>query len=464
MISILFAAVGLFAILLLWKRQRPAFIASFIILYSLAYRIIDITYLDLFGPLYAIELDRHVGGNGAAPMFVFASLCFIIPVGLIANKKRILAGIEAPVQSSPYLDGLQRGALIALGALIAFLYLNMLWIGTIPLFVGMDRLDYNPISGLLHNRAYQLNFLLSGTLGIFTVLPRLRGGRFSLSFIVLFMSLLLYWALTGNRFSALLVTCTYYALPFAAVVAMYQKGVLRARNADDPLSALFSLKVIAPVAAMVASVSLIGLVVNSYYSVRNYSDPVYHITQRVLVQPVQTWATTWQRTSADDLGLNNAVISYVFSDLAQLDGNPTVRYLMEIELGYFRANELLNVGHQYAGGYPEIFFELFGFWAPLPLMILLGCGAGYLCFFTIRSLCRGMVLSAFMAIYLSYGFMIAYLGGMISFVLAPSYLIKLVVLIIFIIGERNILSRKSPHAGRLSLPETTFPVRHYVQR
>lgn len=459
MISIVAALLGLLAVLLLWKRQRPAFIAGFIVVYTLTYRIIDITYLDLYGPLYAVELGRHAGGNVAAPMFVIACLCFLVPLSVIASRKRILAGIADPAPSHSYLDGLQRAALAACGAVVAFLYLDMLRIGTIPLLAGMDRLEYNPMSGLLHNRVYELNFLLSATLGIFTVLPRLRGGPFAIAFTMLFMLLLMYWALTGNRFSALLVTCSYYALPFAAVVAMQQKGILRA-SANDPWGALFSLRVLAPVGVLIASVTFAGLVINSYYSVRNYADPVYHMTQRVLVQPVQTWATAWERTDVDR-GMNEGAIDYVIFNPPDPGGNPTMRYIMELELGYFRANALLNVGHQYAGGYPEILFELFGFWLPLPIMILLGSAAAYLLYFAIRSLCRGMVLSAFMAIYLSYGFSVSYLGGMLSFLLAPTYAIKLIAFITCIIAERHILSRRPRGPASVSLSGAATPaLRH----
>jgi len=458
MISILAAMVGLLAVFLLWKRQRPAFIGAFLIVYSFAYRMIDVTYLDVFGPIYAIELERHVGGNAAAPMFVIAALCFLIPLAWIASRRRILAGIEESLPQSAYLDGLQRAALGVCGAVVGFLYFDMLRIGTIPLLSGMDRLDYNPIAGLLHNRAYELNFLLSASLGVFTVLPRLRGGRFSLAFPMLIMLLLMYWALTGNRFSAFLVTCSFFALPFAAVVAMQQKGILRAVS-GHPWGALVSLRVVGPLAVLAAAVTVTGLLINSYYSVRNYADPVYHMTQRALVQPVQTWATAWDRTGAER-AVNHRAIDEVIFNPTEVGGNPSMRYIMEFELGYFRANELLASGHQYAGGYPEIFFELFGFWLPIPLMILLGCTAAYLIYLALRSLCRGMPMTALMAIYLSFGFTVSYLGGMLSFLLAPTYAMKLLALIIFYIAERNIVSQESRRSRFVPTPgPTTVAVR-----
>jgi hypothetical protein len=442
-ISIAAGILGLFVVVLLWRRRRPAFIAGFLVVYSFTYRMLDIVYLDLWGPVYAIELERHVGGNGAAAMFVFAALCFFVPLALIASQKRILAGIESTVADNPYLDGLQRGALIVSAVLIGFLYLDMLRIGTIPLFVGMDRLEYNPISGLLHSRAYELQFLISAILGSFTVLPRLRGGRFSLSFTMLFLLLIMYWALTGNRFGAILVTGSYFALPFAAVLAMQQKGILRANETSNPWGAFVSLKVLGPIAVFVAAVTVTGLVVNSYYSVRNYADPVYHMTQRVLVQPVQTWATAWDRTNTER-GMNPRAIDLViFNPPPEAGGNPSMRYIMEYELGYFRANALLSIGQQYAGGYPEIFFEIFGFWLSIPLMLLLGCVAAFLIYLAVRSLCRGMVLTAVMAVYLSYGFSVAYLGGMLSFLLAPTYALKIAALIVFMVTERHLLARRT---------------------
>jgi hypothetical protein len=450
------AALGLFAILFIWLRQRPAFIAGILIIYSLAYRVVDTVYMDLSGPIYATELERYVGGNGATAIFVLSCLCFLVPLALIASQKRIMGGIEAPVPSSGYLDSMQRIALAACVGLIALLYLDMLRLGVIPLFEGIDRLDYDEMAGILHRQTYQLNFLLSAVLGTFTVLPRLRGRRYSLPFIALVFALLLYWALTGNRFSAFLVTLTYFALPFAAVVAMQRKGVLQRLAPRDAWSALVSGKTLLPLAFIVSAATLTGLVINSYYSVRNYADPLFEMSQRIFVQPVQLWASTWETVRLDiGKGIDYNALDYVFVSSPYVDSNSTIRFLMERELGYFRANELIAAGQQYAGGYPEIFFILFGFWRAIPLMLLLGCSAAFLLYLAIRSLAQGRVISAIFAVYLYYGFCVAYLGGMLNFILVLSYWLKIFALVVSLIAERYLLTGERANAAVHTLPSTS---------
>ncbi|MDP4540574.1 DUF6418 domain-containing protein [Qipengyuania sp. DY56-A-20] len=448
MVSIIFAIFGLLTIILLWQRQRPAFIAGFIVIFSLAYRIVDITYLDLVGPIYAIELERHVGGNGAAPIFVVATLCFIVPLWIIVSRQRILAGIEDVIPPSAYLDGLQRAAFIGCSAYIAFLYLDMLRIGVIPLFAGIDRLEYQLVSGIVHNLAYEMNFLVSAVIGIFTVLPRLRGKRLSLPFIALLMAFLIYWALTGNRFSAFLITLSYFALPFGALVAMQAKGILRRESVRGTWSSLLSSRIFMFFGFITVVISVTALMFNSYYTVRNYADPTFHLSQRVLVQPVQTWSSTWEMVRYDfDRGINHTALDLVLLNPPNPDSNTTIQYLMERELGYFRAMELINAGQQYAGGYPEIFFELFGFWLAIPLMILLGSAAAFLLYIALRSVAQGRALTAAMAVYLYYGFGVAYIGGMLNFLLAPTFALKLVALLIFFFVERRLVrAERAPSA------------------
>lgn len=464
MIAIATMVLGFVILLAMWRRQRPAFLAGFLVIYSLAYRILDVGYLDLAGPVYAIELDRHVGGNGASPMFLFSCLCLILPLWFFASRKRLLKEIDAPLTRTLYHDAMSRLALGVAAAGIAALYLDMLRIGTIPLFTGMDRQAYNDISGLFHNRAYDMNFLLCTGLGIFTVLPRLQGGKYSLAFGGLLLAVLVYWALTGNRFSAFLISIAYYMLPFGAVFAMDKAGLLPKRAEGDAWASLVSAKVLLPIGIVLGALAVGGLLFNSYYTVRNYADPMYQISQRVLVQPVQTWASTWGDVALNpDRGVNYAALDYVVLNPPDSSGNTSVRYLMEKELGYFRASELIGLGQQYAGGYPEIFFEIFGLWLALPLMLLFGCATAWLLYLALRSLLRGRVMTALMAVYVYFGFSVGYIGGMLNFLLAPTFAAKFVVLVIVAIAERYFLRREQVAHASWQVAEDAEAIPHYVR-
>jgi len=444
MISIFSALLGLTAVVMLFRRNKPAFVAGIFVLFSLTYRIVDVAYLDLFGPVYAIELERYVGGGTATPIFVVSCLCFILPLWLICRPNKMLASVTGPIPDEGYYDSLRQGALVGCTIALIIVYGDMLRRGVIPLFVGMDRLEYNLISGIFHRGLYELNFLFSGILGVFTTLARLQGQRYDLRFVALFLALLAYWALTGNRASAFVVSLCYFALPFAAVLAMEATGRLEAMKPRDAWSALASRRVIVPVALIATLGMLIGLLINSYYDVRNYSDPLYQITQRVFVQPVQFWAATWSDLDfTEDLLPSSDVWQQVIFNPLNPNSNTTIQYLMMRELGIFRAMELIALGQQYAGGYPEIFFDLFGAWVSLPMLALFGIVTVSTLRVATVSLAKGKVLSSIMAIYIYFGFTLAYIGGMLNFLLAATFALKVFGLMLALWWEGAILSRSA---------------------
>lgn len=434
MTSILFAIIGLGFIFMMVRYGTAAFLAGIFIIFGFTYRIVDMAYLDLAGPIFAIELSRHVGGNGATPMFVLSTMMFLVPLAFLLRAKRVLGDRYGPLPQTAYLNGLSQFVLVACCLYLMVLFFDMLRIGSIPLLSGMDRTEYSKNAGIFHNRAYELNFLFSAVLGTFTVLPRLQGRNYSMAFPMLMLGTLFYWALTGNRFSIFFATLSFFAIPFAASRLMIKGGRIPAKVMQGGLGVLASAKFLVPVGSALSIAAVIGLLFNSYYEVRSYADPMYQIGQRVLVQPVQTWASTWDMVHVD-LPPDPRAIDYVLINPPDADSNTAIRYLMELELGYFRARELIDNGQQYAGGYPEIFFHLFGFWLSIFLMALLGlCTAGLLQL-SVRSLCRGMPLTSLMAIYLFYGFSITYIGGMLNFLLTLTYWIKVILLIIVWIAE-----------------------------
>jgi hypothetical protein len=450
MISLLSAAFGLFLMALLFRRNRPAFVIGFFVLFTLAYRIVDVLYLDLFGPVFAIELGRYAGGNTATPMFVLAAMGFLVPLWIVfrpAAMRRRLAG--GPIPNLPYFAWVRRWAFPAIAAFIGLVYLDMLRLGTIPLLVGMDRLEYNLQAGVLHNPLYSLSFMLALLLGMLTVLPRLQGGRYDLRFVLLFLSMLVYWILTGNRFSVFYRDVNFFVLPFGAVVAMETYGKLAKVMRRDAWRALFSSRVVIPVVGALSAVTLAGLVINSYYDVRGYTDPLYQITQRVFVQPVQLWDTTWAELDYNKvLVFRSDVAEFLFVNPIEPRSNTTIQYLMVKELGYFRVVDLTIIGQQYAGGYPEILFELFGGWLTVPILFLYGTVAALLARMSTIALSHGRLITSFMAVYVYFGFTLTYIGGMLNFLAAGTFAIKIAMLIIASFIEGPMLERLAASGGR----------------
>jgi hypothetical protein len=376
---------------------------------------------------------------------------------VICRPAALLGTIDRPLRDSTYLRFMTNGALGGCTAVLIILYGDMLRLGTIPLLSGIDRIEYRDMAGIFHSPAYAMNFLLSAIIGIFTVLPRLRGGRYSLTFVGLFVALQLYWALTGNRASAFVTTATFYAIPFAAVAAMNAKRLLPDAT-TDMWSALVSARVITPLAILGGIVVLIGLVLNSYYDVRGYADPVFQMTQRLFVQPVQLWAETWQNVHFADVGgVNDDAVNRVLLNPDDVNTNTAILYLMEQSIGYFRTTELFQLGQQYAGGFPEIFFEVFGSWLAVPVMLLWGVTTAFVLRITVSNLLRGRVLTAIMGVYVLYGFTLTYIGGMLNFLLAPSFSIKIAVLIAVYFIERSVTVYHNTSAGRSPAPRGARP-------
>jgi len=451
--SVLAVAFGLAAIAWLAKVCTPALMASALILFGLTYRTFDIGYLDIAGPIYSIQLEKFVGGNGGALFFVASVLCFVIPAAILFRPAILTKGIASPLPDHSYIRAASRVGLFAIVAFLALLYGNMLRVGIIPLFTGMDRNEYAEIAGILHRGAYGLGFLPAAFIGILTVTPRLQGRAFHIPSILLFLALLAYWALTGSRFSAFLLAICFYMIPFAGVVALRKKGSLAPIRQNDPWMALLSPKVILPIFAILATIAFVGLLINSYYEVRNYADPMFEIFQRVFVQPVEIFGARWNLVQTGRLDqINYPAIHEVLLYPEDAAGNTTMRYLMIQEIGYFRAMELIDFGTQYAGGYPEIFFELFGTTWAIPLMLLIGTMTCFLARMVVRNVMRGYFLSALLAVYVGFAFSLVYVGGMLNSLIAPSLAAKAFALLIVNMIEKRILGRVSPGSPAAARP------------
>lgn len=442
--SLLAVGFGLAAIAWLGKARTPAVLANGLILFGLTYRTIDVGYLDAAGPVYSIQLEKFVGGNGGAPFFVASVLCFVIPAAVLFRSSALVQGVVSPLPDHPFIRTVSRAGFFSVAALLSVLYGNMLRVGTIPLFTGMDRLEYGEIAGIVHRGAYGLGFLPAAMIGILTVIPRLQGRSFHIPSILLFIILLVYWALTGNRFSAFVLAVCFYAMPFGAVVALRRLGALVPVGQNDPWLALLSPRVILPIFGVLATVAFVGLLINSYYEVRNYADPVFEIFQRIFVQPVEIFGARWELVLTGRMdGLNWAAIDEVLLYPVDASGNTTIRFLMIQEIGYFRATELIDFGTQYAGGYPEIFFELFGTGLALPLMLLVGTLTAALSRFVVRNVMRGYILSAILAVYVFFAFNLVYVGGMLNSLIAPTLALKILALLVVNMLERRLIGRET---------------------
>lgn len=444
-------------------RRRPAvLIGSFFILFPLIYRSIDITYLDIFGPVYAREVNRFVGGNFAAPMFIYSALALTIPLLLLFPDRpaKLRALSATPASYGAYHRNLSHFALAAFLGMLGVLMANFTVVGSIPILQGIDRLEYERSAGIIHSGFYELNFLINFALGAFTVMPRLNGRDFDLRFGVIAFALMAYWVITGNRFSAFFVLVSFYLLPLAAVIMAQRSGRISPDSFRSSFQRVLSSRS-ARIAAILFGILMVGgLVFNSYYNVRDYREPLVEIQERILVQPVQLWANAWERVDYDTVGepLNDHAVREILNPIDP-SRNSTIQYLMTLELGFFRSAELTEAEQAYNGGYPEVHFELFGGWLPLltlPIVGLIGAGFLSLC---VTQLYRNHVMTAILGIYLFFGISLHFTSGMMTFLLAPTYWLKIAAFLITWTVESQLVGRQTGAPAGMGQPHSRLTVR-----
>src|SRR5688572_11800352 len=87
MISLLFLLAFGLLIAYVVLRKRIVLAAGFFLLFPAICRTVGIVYLDIFGPIFASELGRYVGGNAAAPMFIYAVGCLVLALLWIFRER-----------------------------------------------------------------------------------------------------------------------------------------------------------------------------------------------------------------------------------------------------------------------------------------------------------------------------------------------------------------------------------------
>lgn len=441
----LVALAGFLALIgYLVKVRAALFIAGFFTIFPLIYRSIDIAVLDVFGPFYTRELNAFVGGNFAAPVFIYSALAFIIPLMILfPDRGRGFARLAAHSPAySDYHRMAGHGAFAFGIAVLGLLGLNFVLTGTVPILQGIDRVAYSLSAGPIHTTAYELNFLLNFIFGAFTVLPRINGRGYDMRFAALAGALAVYWVVTGNRFSVFFVLVSFYLLPAAMVLIARKAGRIGELNEGLFAQRILTSRVSRGIAVCGSVLMVGGLLYNSYYNVRDYREPLYEIQERILVQPVHLWANAWERVDFDNVSdpVNEHAVGEIL-DPIDAGRNSTIQYLMTLELGYFRARELTELGQAYNGGYPEVHFELLGGYLPFFTLPLMGFIAVWFLSLFLKLLYRNMVLTAILGLYVYFGLTLHFTGGMLTFVLAPTYWIKIAAFLICWLVESRLVER-----------------------
>jgi hypothetical protein len=480
----------IFALLMvLWfALKRPLGMLALIFLFAnFVWKLIAAIYLDQVGPIYSYEVDLMVGGGAAAEYFGIAIILSIAVFGYFFrleyfNKK--LTPNDCDESSFKRIH--HTSDLVFAVACLYFvaLVLDLLARGVIPLLDCMERYEYlAEYAGPLHLALFKYGPLIALQMGTFYVLPRLRGRGYDYRFLGLLVVMLLYSAATGSRFSAFYSFTLFFIMPFSALAALklHTETLMLGKSSIEKSSGLvrrgYAVEVIFG-AVLIAFFAI----VHSYANVRSEdgcrnnarsasavvpvgssdasrmhadsalkrgetlkkmldidgayarfldSDSLFRLEQRVLVQPIHLWFLTWDRVFVDKDWDPTKAFNFVFNSELAREGNRSIRYLMALILPPERAEYLKSVGNQFAGGYPEILFELLGPWYAWLAVIFFGAVTAILVRHWMISLVRGNLVTAFFAAYVFYAFFVMYVGGMLNFLIVATFWTKVALLLFF---------------------------------
>lgn len=437
MLTILFSLAVLWALQALIKHRTAAAVAAVFLLVSLVSRTLSLVYVDLAGPFFSEQLGVMVGGAPSMPLFAVSILLLMASLAY-AFRPEVLAKVRplpCPPGKRNYLSG--NVAFVVAAIFVAALYWNMLSTGIVPLFSGIDRLEYKAIAGPLHGWLMEFGFLLAGTLGCFMCTPRLYARDFDLRFLALYVLVMIYFALTGNRYSSFYSFTSFFLLPLASLPALASVGKLP----RPPVRTLLYRLIVSRSASLIGfgagALIIVGLVLNSVINVRGYNDPEGQLIQRILIQPVELWCVTWNDLGSFSIGTLSESWQGLFINPIDPTRNTSIQLLMLKNLGQDRTVELLGQGTQYAGGYSEVLFELFGPWFALPAALIFSVPTAILLRLTILAVCERRLLTAFMSLYVFYGFSLLYIGGMLNFLAVWTFWVKIAVLFLANFLERR---------------------------
>lgn len=417
--------------------SRPGLLLIALLIFGLfIWRVISVSYIGAFGPVFSEELEGYIGpGLAVLPLVACQGLVIVA----------LLVSFRSPRLEALALDSRDRLAAIvppgrfdlsnlAFWAVLA--YVLGLWIelwlrGPIPLLSGIERFDYTrQYGGPLHQRLIEWGPMLAFQLGLFMTLPAIRGGRFDLRFAALFGALLIYLFVVGHRFSSFYAYSSFFIIPVGAMLLQpRQKGVER-RSSTRILLYL-------TLAAAGLVVLVAAALIHSYTVVRGAEIDLlrFKLTQRILVQQGEMWWATYERVFIHGDWDGALAMFRLFVEPFNPSSNSTMQYLMEQALPLDRAHALLKQGQTYTGGWPEVLFEIGG---PAGGFFLVAASAilfSEFMFLLTRCIIEERYATCFFLTPLLYAAATYVLSGMVNSFVQLTFMVKLAVAILVYVME-----------------------------
>lgn len=439
---------------------RPIVFVSFLfIIFTLVWRTCSMMFIDLAGPLYSSQTFLFVGPGIVTCVHVLAYFVTLTPFFLLLRPSLVLGW---QLQRD---DRVAPPGLITLSDLtfavsmlfLAWLFVDLVRHGSIPLFAHMERFVYTAEhAGLAHRWLISYGNFLSFWWGVMFAAEHLRNRRLGIRYLVLMALLVLYMFLTGNRFSAFYSFSSFFLIPLSAVIAVaarrHQEAAFGYLGRFLGRRELIGFGVIAVLLIVVASIGIY----NNLTNVRGYQGAEIgaQFVERALIQPGELGWLSYQRVFEFGQWQPYRAFDFLFQSPLVAGRNTTPQYLMLTTIGEPRTYEHISGGFQFAGGFPEIFFELFGPILAWPFLAAAGFISAGLTSLVVKGTIQGRYASTFLALYVLYGFYVMYIGGMLNFVAVPSYWMKVGALLVALLLEARLAG-----IGLPLLPWALFPMK-----
>jgi hypothetical protein len=436
-IAITVSGTALFLCILFVAAYRPVILISFFfILFTLVWRTAATMFIDLAGPVLSSQTDRYIGPGLATPLHVLAYVITLAPFFLLLRPAAVQAWVSNADRSraAPDMVTLSGVTIVLSLVFVGCLYVDLIRIGSIPLFARIERFVYTvQYAGAAHRWLILYGNFVTFWWGVMFAAERLRNRRIDIRYLGMLGLLMLYMFLTGNRFSAFYSFGSFFVIPLAGVIAVE----VRDRRSAVPFAWIGKafqrrdLIAFSAVVVLAAIVSCVGIY-NNLVNVRQFQgdEIASQFWERLLVQPSELGWISYQRVFNFGQWQPDRVYDFLFQAPLDASRNTTPQYLMLETIGEPRTYEHISGGFQFAGGFPEIFFELFGPLYAWPFIFGAGYIAAGLTAAVVKGVIQGRYASTFLSLYVLFGFYVMYIGGMLNFIATPAYWVKVAALAI----------------------------------
>jgi hypothetical protein len=192
-------------------------------------------------------------------------------------------------------------------------------------------------------------------------------------------------------------------------------------------------------AGAVLCLLIVGAIAYSYMFVRRFdgAEPFAKLSQRILVQQGEMWWMTYERVFLHG-NWNGFHAAYkLFIDPFDPGRNSTMQFLMESALPQGRAHFILEQGSAYAGGWPEVLFELGGPIGGYVLVVVSAVIFSEFMFLLTRCLVEERFATCFFLIPLFYALWVNVAAGMVNSFIQLTFALKIMAaLLIYMTEER----------------------------